>query len=95
MQKKLYIGNLSYDVTQSDLEELFSQVGEVESATVITDRTSGRSKGFAFVEMKDVKAAEEAIKKFDGTELKGRTIKVNEARPMEPRNDRGRGPRRY
>lgn len=81
MNKKLYVGNIDYDVTDSDLEELFSQVGEVVSAQVITDNRSGRSRGFGFVEMSTEEEAQQAIDQFDGTEHKGRTIKVNEARP--------------
>lgn len=85
MNKKLYVGSLSYETTEDTLKDLFSQVGTVESAVVIVDRISGRSKGFGFVEMSTEKEAEEAIKKLNGKELDGRTITVNEARPMKER----------
>lgn len=86
MNKKLYVGNLGYDVTDDQLAELFAPAGSVESAVVITDRHSGRSKGFAFVEMSSDKEAEKAIKMFDGKEFQGRNIVVNEARPRKPRD---------
>ncbi len=86
MNKKLYIGGLSYDTTENALQDLFSQAGTVESAVIITDRVSGRSKGFGFVEMATEKEAEKAIEMFNGKELDGRTITVNEARPMEKRS---------
>lgn len=81
MATKLYVGNLAYSVTSSDLEGLFAQFGEVASATVITDQFSGKSKGFGFVEMSDTAAATEAIGQLNDTELKGRNIKVNTAQP--------------
>lgn len=81
MNKKLYVGNIDYDVTDSDLEELFSQVGTVESSQVITDKHSGRSRGFGFVEMSSEEEAQQAIDQFDGTEHDDRTLKVSEARP--------------
>ncbi|HLH77943.1 MAG TPA: RNA-binding protein [Candidatus Binataceae bacterium] len=93
MPSKLYVGNLAYSVTGSDLEALFSQVGEVQSATVITDKFSGQSKGFGFVEMASAGDAATAIQRFNDTELKGRNIKVNEAKPREAGfggGDRGR-----
>ena len=80
---KLYVGNLAYSVSNDDLHELFSQVGQVQSATVITDKFSGQSKGFGFVEMTSNEEAANAIRQFNDTELKGRNIKVNEARPRE------------
>ena len=83
MPSKLYVGNLAYSVTGSDLEQLFSQAGEVQSATVITDKVSGQSKGFGFVEMASAGDAAKAIERFNDTELKGRNIKVNEAKPRE------------
>jgi cold-inducible RNA-binding protein len=83
MPSKLYVGNLPYSVSGGDLEELFSQVGEVQSATVITDKFSGQSKGFGFVEMASAGDAALAIERFNDTELKGRNIKVNEAKPRE------------
>lgn len=92
MNKKLYVGNLAYTVTADALRDLFAEVGEVVSSTVISDRISNRSKGFGFVEMATEEAAEEAINQLDGKELDGREIKVAEARP--PRRDRDRGRRR-
>ncbi|MGO9453192.1 MAG: RNA recognition motif domain-containing protein [Candidatus Binataceae bacterium] len=83
MPSKLYVGNLAYSVSNSDLEELFSQVGTVQSATVITDKFSGQSKGFGFVEMGSEDEAAKAIQQFNETELKGRNIRVNEAKPRE------------
>ncbi len=83
MPSKLYVGNLAYSVSNSDLEQLFSQAGQVQSATVITDKFSGQSKGFGFVEMSNADEASKAIAQFNDTELKGRNIKVNEARPRE------------
>ena len=88
MPSKLYIGNLAYSVTSSDLEELFSQAGEVASAAVVADKFSGQSRGFGFVEMANGADAARAIEQFNDTELKGRNIKVNEARPREG-GDRG------
>ena len=83
MPKKLYVGNLAYSVTNEDLKDLFSQSGTVESVAVISDKFSGQSKGFGFVEMADAGEADAAIKSLDGTEFKGRNIKVNEAKPRE------------
>ncbi len=83
MPSKLYVGNLAYSVSNSDLEELFSQAGQVQSATVITDKFSGQSKGFGFVEMSTPEEAANAIRQFNDAELKGRNIKVNEAKPRE------------
>lgn len=85
MAKKLYVGGLSYDTTESTLKEKFSEAGTVESANVIADKMSGRSKGFGFVEMSSDEEAQKAIEMFNGKELDGRTITVNEARPMQPR----------
>jgi len=87
--KKLYVGNLSYETTETTLSELFAGIGEVESVTLITDRMSGRSKGFAFVEMTDDTKAQEAINQLNEREVDGRSIKVAEARPK--RDDRGSG----
>ncbi|MCL4400293.1 RNA-binding protein [Patescibacteria group bacterium] len=89
MAKKLYVGGLPYKTTDEELKETFSAAGTVESATVIIDKMSGRSKGFGFVEMSSDSEAEKAIDMFNGKELGGRTITVNEARPMEPRSNRG------
>ena len=83
MPSKLYVGNLAYSVSNDDLHELFSQVGQVQSAAVITDKFSGQSKGFGFVEMTTAEEMNNAIKQFNDSELKGRNIKVNEARPRE------------
>lgn len=83
MAKKLYVGSLSYDTVDATLKDLFAQAGTVESATVIIDRASGRSKGFGFVEMSSEEEAQKAVEMFNGKELDGRTIVVNEARPQE------------
>lgn len=88
MTKKLYVGNLSYATTEGNLSELFGTVGEVASVSLITDRSSGRSKGFAFVEMAEDSAAQEAITQLNSKELDGREINVAEARPQKPRGDR-------
>lgn len=82
MEKKLYIGSLSYDTTEDSLKELFSQAGTVDSASIITDKFSGKSKGFGFVEMSSEEEAKKAIETFNGKELDGRNIIVAEARPM-------------
>ena len=89
MGKKLYVGNLSYETSQSDLETLFGAHGTVESAQVINDRDTGRSKGFAFVEMSSDDEARTAIGALDGQDCGGRPLKVNEAKPREPRRDGG------
>ncbi len=91
---KIYVGNLAYSTTGEDLRELCERYGEVNSADVITDRDSGRSKGFGFVEMSDDSASQKAIEGLNGIEIQGRTITVNEAKPREsrPRSDsRGGG----
>lgn len=85
MSKKLYVGNLSYDTTEDALRAHFEKVGTVESATIITDRMSGRSKGFGFVEMSTEEEAQKAISECDGKEFEEREIRVNEARPREDR----------
>lgn len=85
MAKKLYVGGLSYDTSEDALKELFSEAGTVESAAIITDKMSNRSKGFGFVEMSSDEEAQKAIEMFNGKELDGRNIVVNEARPMESR----------
>jgi cold-inducible RNA-binding protein len=85
--KKLYVGNLSYDTTDSDLTNLFVPHGTVESAQVIMDRDAGRSKGFGFVEMNSDQQAQAAIQALNGQEVNGRALKVNEARPREERSD--------
>lgn len=91
MGKKLYIGNLPYSATDAVLQDTFAQCGTVESARVIMDRDSGRSKGFAFVEMSTDAEAADAIAKFNGAELEGRAMNVSEARPMAPREGGGGG----
>ena len=107
MAQKLYVGGLSYSTTQDGLKDYFSQAGAVASAIIITDKMSGRSKGFGFVEMSSDEEAGKAVEMFDGKEFEGRTLTVNEARPMEERprtggfrkpggNDGGfRGAKRY
>ena len=99
MSKKLYVGNLSYQTTEATLSELFGEIGEIVSISLIMDRYSGRSKGFAFVEMVEQSTAQEAINQLNGKEVDGRTIKVAEARPRRPRERRdswgGGGHRRY
>jgi cold-inducible RNA-binding protein len=91
MPTKLYVGNLAYAVTNEDLEALFSQAGKVDSAVVVVDKFSGQSRGFGFVEMADSNEAARAIEEFNETELKGRAIRVNEARPREGGGPRGGG----
>ena len=86
MSKKLYVGGLPYAVTDQRLEEVFSEHGTVESARVVTDRDTGRSRGFGFVEMESQGEAESAISALNGTDLDGRTLTVNEARPRENRS---------
>jgi len=91
MSKRIYVGNLSYQTTEDDISNLFGQIGEVESANIITDRDTGRSKGFGFVEMGN-EDADKAIAQLNGSELNGRSITVNEARPREDRGgNRGGG----
>ena len=89
MGKKLYVGNLSYDMTSSALEALFTPHGTVESAEVIQDRETGRSKGFGFVEMSSDAEAQAAIQALNGQQQDGRELKVNEAKPREPRSGGG------
>ena len=89
--KKIYVGNLSFDTGDSGLREAFSAYGEVESAQVIVDRETGRSRGFGFVEMTDDGAAQNAITGMNGSDLQGRTLNVNEARPREDSGSRGGG----
>jgi len=89
MTKKLYVGNLSYNTTEQQLRDLFSQVGQVDSVALITDRETGRAKGFGFVEMNTEEASKEAIKRFNGYTLDDRNLTVNEARPREERPSRG------
>jgi len=89
--KKLYVGNLSYGTSSEDLQEMFSRFGTVESAKVIEDRDTGRSKGFGFVEMSSDAEAQAAITGMNGKEVDGRTLTVNEARPREDRGGGGGG----
>jgi len=91
LAKKLYVGGLSFDTSDSSLENLFAQVGTVDSARVIIDRDSGRSKGFGFVEMSNDSDASRAINELNGTAFEGRTITVNEARPQVDRNQQRGG----
>ncbi len=94
MAKKLYVGGLSYDTTEDGLKDAFAKAGTVESAIIITDKISGRSKGFGFVEMSSDEEAQKAMEMWNGKELDSRTLTVNEARPMEsrpPRRDFNRG----
>ncbi|MHC4605542.1 MAG: RNA recognition motif domain-containing protein [Planctomycetota bacterium] len=87
----IYVGNLSYDATEEDIRQAFSQFGEVASVNVITDRETGRPRGFAFVEMADSGEAQKAIEGVNETEIAGRAVKVNEARPKSDRPRRGGG----
>ena len=89
----IYVGNLAYSVTDDDLRELFSEFGEVRSASVISDKVTGQSKGFGFVEMQDNSAADAAIKDLNGKQVKGRALKVNEAKPRADRPPQQRRPR--
>jgi len=94
MSQKLYVGNLSYDTTETQVRELFAQVGEVASVSLITDRETGRVKGFGFVEMNTNEEAQEAIRRFNGYSLDNRALTVNEARPREERSGSFGGERR-
>ena len=89
MSTKLYVGNLSFATTSQDLQELFGQAGTVQSASIVEDRETGRSRGFAFVEMSTNAEAATAIDQFNGKEVGGRALKVNEAKPRENRNGSG------
>jgi RNA recognition motif-containing protein len=89
MGKKLYVGNLPFSATEQALGDIFAQAGTVESAKIITDRDTGRSKGFGFVEMSSDEEAQQAISKFNGAEYEGRPMTVNEAKPMAPREGGG------
>ncbi len=90
----IYVGNLPYDVNDSDLQELFSKHGQVESARVVMDRDTGRAKGFGFVTMNNNTEAEAAIAAINGTDVGGRALRVNESQP-KPRDDRGGGRKRW
>ena len=89
MSMKLYVGNLSFQTSGDDLQELFSQAGTVESATVVEDRETGRSRGFGFVEMSSKEEGQAAIQQFNGKEVGGRALNVNEAKPREERGGGG------
>ena len=89
MSAKLYVGNLSFSTSNEDLHELFSKVGTVESANVVEDRDTGRSRGFGFVEMSSKEEADNAIEQFNGKEIEGRSLTVNEAKPRENRTGGG------
>ena len=91
MGRRLYVGNLPYSATEQDLSEKFAACGTVESVKLITDRDTGRSKGFGFIEMASDSEAQGAIKKLNSTDYDGRPMKVNEAKPQEKRGDGGRG----
>ena len=91
MSTKLYVGNLAFQTTSQQLHELFSQAGTVQSASVVEDRDTGRSRGFAFVEMSSPEEATAAIEQFNGKDVGGRALKVNEAKPRENRSGGGRG----
>ncbi len=93
MGRKLYVGNLPYSANDSILRQKFEEVGTVDSSKVITDRETGRSKGFGFIEMSTDEEAEEAINKFHGKEFDGRPMTVSEAKPMTPNENRGGGSR--
>ena len=89
MAKTIHVGNLSFQITETDLSNMFGEIGQVES--IITDRDTGRSKGFGFVQMADDAAAEKAIARLNGKEVGGRNLTVNEARPVQKRDFGGRG----
>ncbi|MDQ3918023.1 MAG: RNA-binding protein [Acidobacteriota bacterium] len=91
MSMKLYVGNLSFQTSSNDLQDLFAQAGTVESANVVEDRDTGRSRGFGFVEMSSKEEGEAAIQQFNGKDLNGRSLTVNEARPREDRRPGGGG----
>ena len=91
---KLYVGNLSFNTTNQDLNDLFGTVGTVQSSNIIEDRETGRSRGFGFVEMSSPQEGQAAIAEFNGKEIDGRTLKVNEAKPQADRNGGGGGGRR-
>ena len=89
MSAKIYVGNLAFNTTEQDLQEQFSQYGQVQSTSIITDRDTGRSRGFAFIELDSKESAHAAIQALNGRELDGRALTVNEAKPREDRGSRG------
>ena len=91
MSSKIYVGGLPYSATEQQLNDLFAAHGTVESARVVTDKFTGQSRGFGFVEMSTDEEAKTAIQKLNGTQMDGRTLTVNEAKPMVPRENRGGG----
>lgn len=91
MSTKLYVGNLPYQTTESDLQTLFESVGTVSTVSLVRDRATGQARGFAFVEMSDTEGAQRAINELDRQQYGGRALTVNEARPMTPRGDGGNG----
>jgi cold-inducible RNA-binding protein len=91
MSMKLYVGNLAFETSSDNLQQLFAEAGTVESVNVIEDRDTGRSRGFGFVEMSSKEEGQKAIEQFNGREVNGRTLNVNEAKPRESRNGGGRG----
>lgn len=91
MSMKLYVGNLSFNTSTQDLEDMFAAIGTVDSANIIEDRETGRSRGFAFVEMSSKEDGQNAISQLDGKEIDGRSLKVNEAKPRENNGGGGRG----
>jgi RNA recognition motif-containing protein len=95
MSTKVYVGNLAFTVTEKEIREAFSQYGELTEVMVITDRLSGRSKGFGFITFADDESAKKAISEMNGKDLQGRSIKVSEAKPMEERSERRSFGRRY
>jgi RNA recognition motif-containing protein len=92
---KLYVGNLAFQTTNEDLQQLFAKAGTVESASVVEDRETGRSRGFGFVEMSSTEEGEAAISQFNGSEVNGRSLTVNVAKPRENRSGGGGGNRRF
>ncbi len=91
---KLYVGNISFDTNEQDLEDVFGEIGTVQSVNIITDRDTGRSRGFGFVELSSQEEGQNAIAELDGKEIDGRNLKVNEAKPRENRGGGGGGGRR-
>ena len=91
MNTKLYVGNLPYETTEADLQTLFQPIGQVSTVNIVRDRATGQARGFAFVEMSDAEGARRAISELDRHQLGGRSLTVNEAKPMTPRSNDGGG----